>query len=321
MTPRERGIEALELRRPPGPVPSCELAFNLFSEWLGRPAPSLRGLEDLDRDEQLRRLREFAPVAAEVFRQMDHCIITFWADGENMADMLRTFRETVGDEFLLGFPADPTYGIPGGKNMLEYCWAFADRPAEMHDRAKRQVDEGLAVARRMRDAGGDTVWMGSDYAMNSGPFFSPDMFAEFVAPYLKQVVSGFREMGIYVIKHTDGNINPILDQIVDARPHAIHSLDTVAGVDIREVKEQYGDHVALIGNIPHGPLQQCRKDEIEEAARYCLTYGGVEQGGYIYASSNAVFSNPGTEVGIDAYRFMLSVRDRFMAELRPQGKA
>ena len=41
MTPRQRAVAALERRRPPGPVPTCELAFGLFGEWLGRPLPNL----------------------------------------------------------------------------------------------------------------------------------------------------------------------------------------------------------------------------------------------------------------------------------------
>lgn len=39
------------------------------------------------------------------------------------------------------------------------------------------------------------------------------MFDEFVTPYLKQLITGYREMGFYVIKHTDGNIMPILDLV------------------------------------------------------------------------------------------------------------
>ncbi len=62
-------------------------------------------------------------------------------------------------------------------------------------------------------------------------------------------------MGFFVIKHTDGNIMPIIDQLVEANPHAFHSLDPQAGVYIAEVGRLYGDKVCLIGNVklwPHG---------------------------------------------------------------------
>jgi len=75
-------------------------------------------------------------------------------------------------------------------------------------------------------------------------------------------------MGFYVIKHTDGNIMPILDQIVETHPHALHSLDPQAGVDIAKVKCLVGNKVCLIGNVNCGILQTETKQEVIDLARY-----------------------------------------------------
>ena len=316
LTPRQRAIEALELRRPPGPVPTCELAFGLYEEWLGRPITRLSDAQEASGRERNRLLRSYARETAEVYRQMDHCIITQWLSDESLLDaLLRAYRDEIGDEFMLGFAADGTYGIPDGANLLGFVHRLVDEPDQVHEEAKRHIDDALARARRMFAAGADVVWMGSDYAMNAGPFLSPAMFGEFVTPYLREVIAGFRDIGLYVIKHSDGDIRPIMADIVSGRPHAIHSLDAIANIDIREIKALYGDRVALIGNVPHGPLQLRQWDKIEEAARYALAYGGVAQGGYIYSTSNAVFGGEITGITIEAYRFMLAVRDRFMHEL------
>ena len=61
-----------------------------------------------------------------------------------------------------------------------------------------------------------------------------------------------RKNGAYVIKHTDGNIMPILDQLVSCRPHALHSIDPQAKVDLGEVKRLVGDKVCLAGNVNCG---------------------------------------------------------------------
>ena len=74
-------------------------------------------------------------------------------------------------------------------------------------------------------------------------------------------------MGFYVIKHTDGNIMPILDQLVAAKPHALHSLDPQGGVDIAEVKRLYGDQVCLIGNVNCGLLDTGTDEEVIDVAR------------------------------------------------------
>jgi len=315
LTPRQRAIEALELRRPPGPVPTCELAFGLYDEWLGEPIHRLEVPEGATPRTRERIFRAYARDTAEVYRQMGHCIITNWMGSNDMIDLLPAYREETGDEFMLGFPADGTFHIPDGTEMESFVYRLVDEPAAMHDQASRNIDAAIASAARMKAAGADIVWLGSDYAMNAGPFLSPAMFAEFISPYLRRQIAAFRELGLYVIKHSDGDINPLMDEIVAARPHAIHSIDSIAGVDIRNIKEHYGDRVALIGNVPHGPLQLDKRDEVESATRYCLEHGGVRHGGYILSTSNAVFGGEITGIRIEAYRFMLSVRDRYMAEL------
>ena len=51
----------------------------------------------------------------------------------------------------------------------------------------------------------------SDYCFNVNPFFSRAKFEELITPYLSSVIRGYRELGYYTIKHTDGNIMPIAD--------------------------------------------------------------------------------------------------------------
>jgi uroporphyrinogen decarboxylase len=319
LTPRQRAIEALELRRPPGPVPTCELAFGLYDEWLGEPIHPPEIPEDATPRRREQIFRAYARDTAEVHRQMGHCIITQWIGREDAIELLGAYRHETGDEFMLGFPADGTFHIPDGTHMEEFVYRLVDEPRAVHEELKRQVDAENEWAERASAGGADVVWMGSDYAMNSGPFLSPEMFAEFVSPYLKHVIEGFRQAGLYVIKHSDGNINPLMDEIVAAKPHALHSLDSVAGVDIRRIKERYGDCIALIGNVPHGPLQLEQRDVIESATRYCLEHGGVRQGGYILSTSNAVFGGDITGIRIEAYRFMLETRGRYTAKLGEGG--
>jgi uroporphyrinogen decarboxylase len=72
---------------------------------------------------------------------------------------------------------------------------------------------------------------------------SPTHFSEFVALYLARLIQGYRDLGFFSIKHTDGNIMPILDQLIQAKPHALHSLDPQAGIDIAQLKQRIGGQV------------------------------------------------------------------------------
>jgi len=109
-------------------------------------------------------------------------------------------------------------------------------------------------------------------------------------------------MGLYAIKHTDGNIMPILDQLVAARPHALHSLDPQGGVDMTEVKRRVGRQVCLIGNVHCGKLDTGTEEEVVESARYALRRG-MPGGGYIFSTSNCIY----TGMPLGRYELMLDV--------------
>lgn len=131
---------------------------------------------------------------------------------------------------------------------------------------------------------------------------SPNQFSDFVAPYLEKLIKGYRDMGFYTIKHTDGNIMPIIDQLVQCNPHALHSLDPQAGVDIAEVKKLYGDKVCLIGNVNCGLLETGTDEEVTESVRYALQ-SGMPDYGYIFSTSNCVY----TGMPLERYELMMNI--------------
>ncbi len=95
---------------------------------------------------------------------------------------------------------------------------------------------------------------------------------------------------------------PILDQLIQANPDALHSLDPQAGVDIREVKKIAGGKVCLIGNVNCGLLQTGTEQEVIESARYALKWG-MPGSGYIFSTSNCIY----TGMRLERYKLMLDV--------------
>mgnify|MGYP003979370093 FL=1 len=165
------------------------------------------------------------------------------------------------------------------------------------------MDEALERGQRLADHDGiDGFALCADYCFNTGPFLSPDWFDDFVTPYLHRLVRGYRDQGHYVIKHTDGNIMPILDRLVEANPHAIHSLDPQGDVDMAIVKQMVGDRVCLIGNVNCGLLDSGTDEECIESARYALRHG-MPCGGYIFSTSNCVY----TGMRLERYELILDV--------------
>ena len=198
---------------------------------------------------------------------------------------------------------DATFSIPDGTQMTDFVYRLYDEPQKVKAEAQQRVNLALERAETLARHGGlDGFALCADYCFNSGPFLSPDQFSEFITPDLVQLIAGYRSLGFYVFKHTDGNIMPILDQLLQASPHALHSLDPQAGVDIAEVKRRCGAQVCLIGNVNCGLLDTGTDADVIDSARYALEHG-MPGGGYIFSTSNCIY----TGMRLSRYELMLDV--------------
>ena len=309
MKPRERFIAALERRPFSGRVPHFELVFFLTMEAFGKVHPSHRNYAQwIQMEESERELHraDMADLYIDTARRFEQSAIFMHPNPDGVDETKRTIdaiRERSGDEYFLMRHGDATFSIPDGTRMTEFCYRLFDSPQEVKDEAQAMVDSALERAQQIRRHGGlDGVALCADYCFNTGPFLSPDQFGEFVSPYLKELVQGYRELGFYVIKHTDGNIMPILDDLLDAGPHALHSLDPQAGIDMAEMKRICGDRVCLIGNVNCGMLDTGSDEEVIESAEYALRHG-MPGGGYIFSTSNCIY----TGMRLARYELMLDV--------------
>jgi uroporphyrinogen decarboxylase len=310
MTPKERAVAALELRIPDF-VPHFELEFQLAPVMFGRDLipDSLLGenLKKLSQKEKEKELRDTAEFILSVYAQLEYSIIPgpYGLPDPETALLQRYLRDLMGNDRMIGYHGDGTFSIPDGNEMCEFAYALADDPDSVRRQASKMADEAIERNKRRQEDGVDVLLLCADYCYNSGPFISPAMFREFVQPYLARIIEAARKDGLYTIKHTDGNIMPILDQLVECNPHALHSLDPMAGVDIREVKRLYGDKVCLCGNVHCAALQTGTDEEVTASAEYAMTYG-KPGGGYIFTTSNIPFKGMPPE----RYRMILDVWKR-----------
>lgn len=320
MTPKERAAAALNLKVP-DMVPTFELEFQLEEEMFGRKFitedlqyQNLVKLSAKEKEEKLFRLAEYF---AEVYTSLEYSIIpgygpydavNFFSRGimcDELKIFLRFLREQIGDTMMIGFHGDGTFSIPDGDKMFEFVYPIADDPEGVKKQAEIMAQTAIQRNKLLQENGVDCLLLCADYCYNSGPFVSPAMFEEFIQPYLYKIIDEAKRDGLYTIKHTDGNIMPILNQLVECKPHGLHSIDPMAGVDIREVKRLVGDKVCLCGNVHCAALQTGTDEEVIASAEYCLTYG-KPGGGYIFCTSNIPFKG----MDPDRYRMILDVWKR-----------
>ena len=311
-TPRERFAAALDGRPLVGRVPHFELVFFLTMEAFEKVHPSHRNYSQWGQMSQLERQlhrEDMADLFIDTAERYGHDAIFLHPNPGSEAEILRMVdlvREKTGDRYFLMIHGDATYSIPDGEGMAKFSYRTVDDPAGLKEQAAAMVDGPLARAERIAKHGGlDGFALCSDYCFNTGPFLRPSQFAEFITPYLARMTKGYRDQGFYTIKHTDGNIMPILDQLLETNPHAFHSLDPQGGVDIAEVKRICGDHTTLIGNVNCGLMDTGTDEEVVASARYALQ-NGMPGGRYIFSTSNCVY----TGMRLERYELILDVLER-----------
>ena len=181
----------------------------------------------------------------------------------------------------------------GRENFLGsvgYFRAMVKNP-EVVDKANEIIlDYQLRYLRNCIDIGADIVWVNGDWAMTAGPMVSREFTKRFVAPPLQKIVEYAHSRGVPCLKHTDGNIWPICDIILDTGIDGIHPIDPMAGMDIGEAKARFGDKVCLLGNVSCAfSLVTGTVDEVREETKEVIRKAG-KGGGLICMSSNSIHS-------------------------------
>lgn len=303
MTHRERFIRTLRCEEIGGRVPHFELVFYLTMEKFGKVHPEHRFYEQWNQmsySERKLHIEDIANIYIDIARTYDHSAIFVQPNPSDLAPdnlentqwLLEVIREKTGDEFFIMTHGDSTFGIPDGSSMMDFCVEMIEEPEKLKEKAKKKLDLRISFAQKLDEKGHllDGFALCSDYCFNVNPFYSGEQFDEFVVPYLRDVISEYRKMGYYSIKHTDGNIMPILKQMADCKPDAIHSLDPQGGVNLRKVREVVGDKIALIGNVNCGLLQTGTDEECDADVLRSLREGMEDRKGYIFATSNCAYT-------------------------------
>jgi len=194
--------------------------------------------------------------------------------------------------------------LMGMDNLL---MTMALDPGFAHVLFHRVADLNIQVIRRAIRAGADTVSLGDDYCSNRGSLMSPAMFCTFLLPHLQRAVVAIHEEGARCVKHCDGYLWPILDDMVDTGIDAINPLEPVARMDIGAVKARYGQRVCIWGNIDCGELL-CHgtTEEVDQAVRTCIE-AGAPGGGLVISSSNSIHSG----VNVENYKAMIHAAHRY----------
>jgi len=295
MKPRERALRALELEEPDR-VPMFELEFQYPEEIIGEKYIVSENLADkwgrLKRGMfKLGKASEVTEhntrILAETCMKLGYDIIRV----SHVTDDVKAIRllKKIARDHLVAGSAGGTLGIPDGGNMATVIRQVYRSPQKLKKKLDENVNRSIENIKKQADAGADLVIDCTDYCLKEGPFYPLWTYQELIFPYLKKLVDAAHRKGIYFIKHTDGYLWPIMDGLVATGIDALHSVDPSAGMKLAEVKERYGDRIALCGNVDAAAtMARGSPKEVAEEAKQCIR-DAAPGGGYFLTTSNCIY--------------------------------
>ena len=95
----------------------------------------------------------------------------------------------------------------------------------------------------------DGIFYYDDLGFKERPFMSPAMYEELIMPGHKKTFDYAHSLGLPVILHSCGFVEPLLPKIVEAGIDCLQVIEIKAGMDLLRIHKNFGDKIALMGGI------------------------------------------------------------------------
>lgn len=133
------------------------------------------------------------------------------------------------------------------EDYMVYCLTNTE---DMYTISEKVIAFEIKKAKLFLDKGADAILIADDMAFNAGVFLPPYIMEKNVYPFYKKMIKEIKAYkDVPVFLHSDGNLNSVMDDIVECGFDGLQSLQPSAGMDIARIKEKYGDKLCLWGNI------------------------------------------------------------------------
>ena len=273
---------------------------------------SVRGVSVLDEDfkdvmpEDLKRDAEAMPdTEQEVLAQFDAKFIEDafrfriekWTDLMGELQIIPTFWESV--------PQFQLWGEYGYEAYLMAVALYPDAVGKIYWKTGVEGRERSRIyAKLIREYGLlPLVFEGYDVCDQRSPMCSAAFLRQYYFPWVRYALEPYREAGIDVVRHCDGNVASLIDDFIDAGYTGLQGFQFECGVDLHAIvkrfKERTGkDPVIFSGMSVTRTLPFGTVDDVRAEIEYVLdaTNGGRR---LVFFSSNTV----GIEVPLASIAF------------------
>ena len=210
------------------------------------------------------------------------------------------------------YPDFPVYGsqceaneyltrIVGLENLLLWIAMYPEQMGRFITRINEWAVELLKAQIKAANGLIDGMVIWGDVAYRKDVFFSPDYWRTWYKPGLKTMVQVCHEAGLPVIYHGCGNVTRIFADFIDVGIDAYHPLEAKAGMDVVELRRQYGHRIGFCGNMNVIEWAERSKEELKPIVLRKLN--AAKGGGMIFQSDHSVPSN----VSAESYEYVINL--------------
>lgn len=207
-------------------------------------------------------------------------------------------------------------GIPGAFDTLRNlmgeenaCLAYYEQPELVQDIIATLTDTAVRtltpVCEKIKL---DQLSVHEDFAGRSGPIVGPEQIERTFKPLYRAAWDIARASGCEIFRlDTDGNVNSVMDALLDTGLTFIYPMEPAAGMDIVQVRQKYGRRVAFAGGIDKHVLRQSKAD-IRKELEYKLQSLVRDPGGAIFGLDHRIPN--GTP--LDHYRYYVDTARKIL---------
>jgi len=176
------------------------------------------------------------------------------------------------------------------RGMTNALTDYYTHGAEVHRLFRALTDFYIAlIDRTAREGGCDGMFTSDDIGMQTGPFFSPEIFREFFKPYYREIISAAHERNMHMWLHACGNVEEFIPDLIDAGLDVLHPIQKHT-MDESTIAARYGPDITIFAGmdvqqtIPWGT-----PDDVRAEVRFLIdTYWRPGQGRCMITAGNVI---------------------------------
>jgi uroporphyrinogen decarboxylase len=161
----------------------------------------------------------------------------------------------------------------------------------------------VRLAQRFLDLGVDGGYFGDDYGAQHSMLFSPRLWRRLIKPRLARMFAVYRNAGLPVILHSDGDIRPILPDLVEIGVTALNPVQPEV-LDHAWLSREFGASLSFYGGIST-QVAMPKTEAVREATLECARQLAPSGTGLILGPSHRMQSDippRSVEAMLEAFR-------------------